>query len=503
MSDASVSPSPLPVIQRVGRHTAIYGAGILFGKVISFIMLPFYTRFLTPADYGTMQLLEMTIEVVTIFAGSQIAGGIHRFYHKAESSEERYTVITTALTILAASYGTMALLTGLLAPWVSRLVLGTDNGTLLVRLAAANLGMQALIIVSFAVLRLREQSLLYTVITTIKLLVQLALNIYFLAVLKLGVLGVFLSTLVSGLLFGVPLVAYVLRGTPWRYSPPMARLLLRFGLPLVGTQVAAFFVTFGDRYFLRGMSDLTAVGLYALAYQFGFLLGTLGYQPFAMTWEPMRFEVAKNPDHNALCDRAFRLMNVLLFTVAVGIALFSGDFIRVMADPAYHSAASLVSIILVAYIAQSWASFFELGILVHERTEYLTLAMWLSVIVAAAGYVFLIPPWGGWGAAVATVLAFFTRLIVTFVVAQRLWPLRIHWSPVMRVVVLAVMIGLAAAALPLMTIPASVAARTALFALYVLLVLRSNVLTPGELERLRGLIAAGASRFGLRRAPPS
>ena len=63
----------------------IYAVGILLSRALSVVMLPIYTRYLSPADYGVLELIGMTLEVIAIFAGAQIALGIFRYYHKAES----------------------------------------------------------------------------------------------------------------------------------------------------------------------------------------------------------------------------------------------------------------------------------------------------------------------------------------------------------------------------------------------------------------------------------
>ena len=66
-------------MSRVGRHTLIYGAGMMLSRAISFVMLPVYTRYLTPADYGVMELIGTTLDLIAIIAGARIAAGIFRF----------------------------------------------------------------------------------------------------------------------------------------------------------------------------------------------------------------------------------------------------------------------------------------------------------------------------------------------------------------------------------------------------------------------------------------
>ena len=79
-------------LSRIGKHTLIYSLGVVLSKAVSFFMLPIYTRFLTPADYGVMELIEMTLDIISIVAGAQIAIGIFRYYHKAQSEAEEGTL---------------------------------------------------------------------------------------------------------------------------------------------------------------------------------------------------------------------------------------------------------------------------------------------------------------------------------------------------------------------------------------------------------------------------
>ena len=88
----------------MGRHGLVYGAGILLSRLVAFVMLPVYTRFLTPSDYGALQLVAMTFEVVSIVAGSRIAQGIFRFYHKADGESGRRDVLSTSLVLLGSTY---------------------------------------------------------------------------------------------------------------------------------------------------------------------------------------------------------------------------------------------------------------------------------------------------------------------------------------------------------------------------------------------------------------
>ena len=472
-------------MSRIGRHGLIYGAGVVLSKAVAFLMLPIYTRYLSPADYGVLRLLEMVLEVASIVAGSRLGAGIFWFYHKAQTDAERRKVLSTAMIVLLLSYAVATAAIYVFAPTIAEIALGSVQDVGLVRIAGMGLAFESLFLVPTAYLRLGDRSLLYVSVMTGKLILQVTLNVVFVVFMGLGAKGVLLSTLAGNILTGTGLMIYLVRDVGVRFSNRAARDLIRFGMPFVATQVATFILTFGDRYFLRRVTDTSAVGLYALAYQFGFLLAMLSEVPFSMVWEPARFEIAKRPDRDELFARGFTYFNLVLVTIAVCIALFVGDLLRIMAAPAFLPAADLVPIILIAYVFQSWTLVHNIGIQVREQTGWYTVATWAGAIVAIIGYAVLIPRFYGLGAALATVASFAVVEWAVYAVSQRLWPVRYQWGPVIRATLLAVGACVVGVLLPRSNVGISIALRMLVLLAYLGCVWQSGVLTASDRLAIR------------------
>lgn len=337
----------------------------------------------------------------------------------------------------------------------------------------------------------------------VKLVVAVGLNLLFIVGMGMGVQGVFLSTLGSNLVLGVWLGMWTVRQVGFGVRPDVLRSLIRYGVPLIGVQAATFTMTFSDRYFLQAAGDEATVGLYNLAYQFGFLLLMLGFVPIEMVWGPRRFQVARGPEPSRMLAKAFRLVNVSMLTIGVGIVLFVDDLLRVMATPPFHPAAKVVPVILVAYVFHGWAMMHDIGVLVKERTEYLTMANWIAALVALAAFALLVPRWLAYGAAASAVLAFSVRWGLTYHFSQRLWPVRYEWAPVLRLVVVAGAVGGVSLLLPQLPLPVSIAVHLSMLAGYVALVWLLPILPANEkrdavafLARGRGMFAARMGRRG-------
>lgn len=489
------------LMKGVGKHTLVYGAGILLSKALSVVMLPVYTRYLTPADYGVMGLIQMTLDIAALIAGGQIAQGIFRFYHKAQDERGKLEVVSTALLGLGVSYLAVGAMAFLSAEFLSRVVFASAVHAHLIRLASAALGLEAFLLVPLAYARVRDRSLLFVGVSAGKLLLAASLNVLFIVGMGMGPAGVFTSTLITNTVVGLAFSAWLVSQVGMRPSASALRSLVRYGLPLVVTTIATFLATFGSRYFLQASDGEATVGIFNLAYEFGFLLAVVGYLPFHQVWGPKRFEIATRLDRDTILARGFLYANVLLLTTAVGIVLFVQPALQIMSDPGFHGAARFVPLILVAYIFQSWGHTQDIGILVRERTEFITLADWTAAAVAMTGYATLIPRYHSWGAAIAAVLAFSVRYGLTYRFSQRLWRVEYQWAPVLRLAALATAVSLAAIILPGMGILASVGVRVVLLALYLVGAWNLGVLAETERSSVRHALSRLLARRTRLRQP--
>jgi O-antigen/teichoic acid export membrane protein len=434
-------------LRRLGRDTAMYLTGSALARLVSFLMLPVYTRYLTPADYGILQILDLTVEIAAILVSAGATTGTLRFYYKATTDEARKTVIATSVIVQVGlnAVGTVLLL--LAAPVIWARVLGEAGSLAMVQIAALNFTLAATVNVPLLLFQAKQQSGRYVAANVIKLALQLSGNILLVVVFRWGPLGILVSTMVTNLVIGLVLCAIAFRYAGLRFSRSVFRDLRRFGLPYQLTTGGTFILTFGDRFFLEHYHGLGGGReLYGLAYQFGFLLSGNVAVPFLKAWYPQLLMLAREekPERDRQYNRAFRYGSLLIVTAAVTIALFIRPVLRVLVTEEFRSAAAFVPPILLAYVLQAWLTPASTGIDVTERTKYTTYATWSAVVVVLVLYALLIPPFGGMGAAVATVGAMLVRMLLHLYWSQRLWPIAWDWHPHLRLLAAASIVTVAA-----------------------------------------------------------
>lgn len=438
-------------LRRLGRDTAIYSLGVVLARAVSFFMLPVYTRYLTTSDYGVLSLLDMTVEIASILFVAGVTAGMSLFYYQTSDEFERGTIIRTGYTVeVLLGFVAGAIIIAAATPiWHYGL---RDAGTPgLVRLSGISLALSTLLGAPRAVLQMQQKSHSVVGLSITRLVLQLGLNILFVVGLRANVAGVLYSTIIANGVVGSILAVWLFRSTHGKFSWPVLVRLRKYGVPTQLSSAGQFMLTFGDRFFLQASHGASAVGLYGLAYQFGFLLNQLGATPIINAWTPQRLQLMSAPRavRDARYSEGFFFVNLLLLTMATAIGVGVRPLLQVMTTPAFHAAARIVPLVLAAYVVVSWTDVIRFAVTVVERPRYLAYGSWAAVVVIVPLYALLIPPFGGFGAAAATLIAFLVRFGLMYYWSQRAWPVHYQWGRVLRLAAAATAAVGIAVALPI------------------------------------------------------
>lgn len=454
-------------LKQLGKHTLVYTAGIILGRIASFVMLPVYTRYLTPADYGVLELLGMTIDVIGMITGVGIVAGVFKFYSEENDRGQKNAVISTAaLSVVGLAVATSAIGFAF-ASELSRLIFGDDSNPLYLRLYFAVYLLQNFEYLPFLLIRAENRSVLFVTVNAVKLVSMLSLNILFVVQFRMGIEGVLLSNIITSAAVAFGLTVYLVRRVGIRFSSAKFQQMLRFGISIVVWSLASFVLVFSDRFFLNYYTDTSTVGIYSLAYKFAFLVSVLAYTPFETIWTAQRFEIAKQPDAQEVYARVFLYMNVLLGIVSVVVCLYIKDFLSVMSDPAFLPAYRLVPLLTAAQIVFVWAAYWNTGIYISGKTRVMASGAVVLVVVTLTLNALLIPTLGIYGAAWATIAAYSIRFLWIYHFAQRYYPIRYQWREMAKLYgILGAAVGLVFGYHP-SSLPASIGWSTVVLALVI------------------------------------
>jgi O-antigen/teichoic acid export membrane protein len=450
---ASASSTPR-MLKTLFRHSSIYLIGDLVRRSISLFLLPFYTRYLTPADYGWLELLDLVITVTVLLFGLSAAGeAMSRLYYEREDEHQRSVVVSTVLWIVLL-IGAVTSLLGLFIAGPLSIAFFHGAGIGVIQLAFCAMLFGSLCEVLMQYQRLKRRPIVFVCCSVLQTLATIGLNVYFIAYRHWGVLGFILSKCIVLSVTSSVLLILAVREVSWRFQWRTAREIVGFGSPLIIGGLATFTIHFADRFFINRYAGLRDLGIYALAYKIGMLVSVLIGAPFSAVWNVTCYAELANPAWRTQFARAFTYLTVVAAFAAVVLSAFARPVLHTFVTPAYFAAIALVPIIAAAYSIRTLADFFPNILLINKRSGLVSGVCAVSALVNLGFNALLIPRFGIEGAAWATFATWSVYFALCLRVAHGKCPL-----PIPRRTI--VCVGCIAAALVLVTSFVSMASLTA------------------------------------------
>jgi hypothetical protein len=213
-------------------HSFIYMMGDVLRYSVSLVMLPIYTRYLTPADYGIVELLTMLIDFAGIIFGARVNQSIFRFYCTAENKSDKNTIISSALFLGGLFNGIGAIAVATLSAPLSMAIFSHHLYTNYIILLAIDMFLLPLTELPLIHIRVQQRPWLFFSFSVLKLAIQVTLNIYFVVMREMHVEGVIYSAVLSSLVMAVLLTGYSLYTAGIRVRFSVCKKLFSFSLPL-------------------------------------------------------------------------------------------------------------------------------------------------------------------------------------------------------------------------------------------------------------------------------
>lgn len=413
------------------QGSGIYLAGFIAQRFAGVLMLPITTRFLSTADFGIADLIEQTTSVISLLLGARLGAALGYFYFQKDSAQARRPIVATSL-LGAVLLGILA--TTLCLPFatpIARMVFRDASASRYLWIVLPLLPLSFASDAAYGLLRVENRPVAYTLMSSLRLVLQMAGTITFVALLKLRVMGLCYSSLIATVLVAGMLAAHCLRRFGAHFEWGMFVRMMKYSMPLGLGGVAMFVLNVGDRFILphyRSMSDL---GIYVLAYKIGMLLAFV-YASFQTYWSAQVFPIMRRPDAGHVFARTFTYVLTGISFSAIFLVVCSPSALHIMVAPSFWGAAALVPVIVAAYFFRAIGDFMRCLFLVEDRPGYDAICNWIGAAVCLAGYLLLIPKYGIWGAAYATLGAFVLLAGISVVWTYRVRPYQIETARLLK-----------------------------------------------------------------------
>lgn len=426
-------------IKRIGKNSLGFSVGTILTQAIGFFLIPVYTRYLTPDDYGIIALAAAVGSILTIFYLLGLNGALTRFYYdySHDKKELKEYVGTITLSVIGISFIFTLLLSLFGEPLFAMLIKDIPfNPYILLVLWTVFFG--TLLGFPLGLYQVRERSFTYSLLNVLRFIISVSLILYFVVFLKEGALGSLKGGFFSAIIFFIIACFLLKKDLAFKIKIKKLKESLHFGLPLVPSALGGWILTLMDRIFLNHYSTLAVVGIYSLGYQIGsvmILIATsinFAWVPFFMSTAKEKGEEAKN-----IFSRLTTYYMVVILFIGLAISLFAKDIIFLMATPKYYDAYKIIPIIVGTYVLNGMYYMVGTQIFYTKKTKYFPLVIFSSALLNILFNYLWIPNYGMMGAAWATLVSFAFMFLFMYIISHKLYPIKYEYSRICKVFLIA------------------------------------------------------------------
>jgi O-antigen/teichoic acid export membrane protein len=433
----------LQKVRELSKNLAIYGVGDVAIQIVSFLLVPLYVRYLTPADYGILGLLGGIEAGAKLFFRWGLDGSFMRFWYDCEDKADRRRLASTIFFFLLAVNAALLVLSLLVSPWVSSRLLGTSGYTLALQLVLLNTFAIGFTFIPFHVLRMQQRSREFSALTFSRSAATLLLRITLIVFMGLGIWGVVIADVVvtaGVMVWMLRLFAPLIRPV---FSREVLRESLHFGLPRLPHALAQQVMAVGDRFILGRFGTLADIGVYSMSVSFG-LIPKLFLGAFENAWAPFYYAAAREPDGARTLAGITTYVFAVLALLTAGLSAIGRDLLALVAGPDYAAGGSVVAWTAVGVLLQGVYLLTSIGLNITRNTRYYPVAT-IAGAACNVGLNFLwIPRFGIVGAAWANAAAYAVQTGIAWSFSRRFYPIPYERGRLARVAAAAA-IGYAAA----------------------------------------------------------
>ncbi|MBC9722799.1 MAG: polysaccharide biosynthesis C-terminal domain-containing protein [Lactobacillus sp.] len=392
--------------KRLVNNSIIFTLGNLGSKLITFVMLPFYTARLSQSGYGIADLITTTVSLLTPIISLSIFEAVLRF--NMENKYNSKKVISNALWVTL--LGGMLLLLCLPLVYVFHINYGSYILLILFGQAVQSLLSQYAKSINRTAIYAKN-GILLSFLTA-------GLNILFMYFFSLGIEGYLLSIVISLAIANYWMFMTLNISANFSFSlidTTLIKEMFSYSIPLIPNSIAFWINNVANRYFILYFLGQKANGIFAISNKIPTLIGVVN-TIFFQAWQISVIKEFEDEDRienkNAFYSKTFSLYAQLLFIGVSGILLCLKPLMDLLVSSNFSSSWRYVPFLLLSTIYSSFSGFFGQYYIAAKQTKGVFNTTIVGAILNLFLNLILIPMFSLTGASISSAISFFVIWII-------------------------------------------------------------------------------------------
>ncbi len=411
--------------REIFKHTSIYSFATILGRLISFIMLPFYAHIFQTEGYGVIGMIDASLGILGVLFASGFHVAILKIFHE-EDEQNKKLVISTAIRLIWGLSLAAVVVPMIFSTQLSRIFLGSEKYSLLLLLSLITFVIDVSGQSASTFLIIKQKSIFYTVVGLIRLLIGIAMNIWLVLILNVGLIGVFITSLLMAVVASSLFHYAAFREHGFTYDKAIAKKLLQFQLPLMPGEIVSFASRQTERFIVRFIVGISGVGILEMAYKFPPLIILFITAPFMRAWRTKSMEIAEQEDAPLVIGKMFTKYFFVIVLVGLLLALTIQDILKIMTPPQFWEAVGIAHVEIITTIIFAANAFLIFGLYYKKKTTYISTIKTTVMLVKILISVILIHFFRLKGAAYSALMAETVMLLFITFKSQQCYPIKME-----------------------------------------------------------------------------
>lgn len=412
------APEDKPLLKRLMSAMLNFGIANVMTKAIGFFLIPVYTQYLTPQDYGIVEICASFSAFAIVFMRLGVPGSVLRFYFDYKDDESAFIdYITTIHRLLLASSVVIGLVMALISFAFSESLLSGVLFVPFIALVLLNSGFAANNDLQKRLLQSKEDTAYMAKLNIATATIGIGVTILFVVVFEMGALGLILSQSVTTCLFFIQSQFYLKKYVSGKFRPAMIVSSLKYGLALLPHHLFAVLAPFLSKGILNYKESLAALGIYSLALRFMQPLDII-YDIFNKSFTPIYFSLRKNKEDRKIRSVYISVWYIVILIFSLAVLLLPA-IIPLITPERFHQSSSLIPVLAIGFIAQIAYMFFLQERFYDKKTKFVSIITGLGITVNLIVTVLTVNRFGVYSIAAAYASGFVTWAIAGYFFSEK------------------------------------------------------------------------------------
>ena len=393
----------------LAKNTAILTVGKLCTQCISFFLLPLYTAILSTEEYGTFDLLVTYSTLLLPLVNWQLDQGLFRFMldHRGNKEEQGklFSTLLISSTIQSIVYIVLFIC---IEPFLK-----IEKAYFL--LLYVVLHVYTALFLQFV--RGLGYSVKYTIASFISASATTILNVVALIFMKIGLQGLFLSTLTAQFL---TLLYLVVSSKSWEYFSfnsiqlSVFKRVSTYSIPLIPNNLAWWVVSASDRTIIAHFLGTAANGIFTVANKFPNVFIQF-YNILNLSWTETVSLHYSDEDRDEFLTETMTALFKLFTAACFGIVACMPFVFPIMINTKYDAAYNQILILMYAMLFRVLVGLYSCVYVAQKNAKKIAYTSIFAAIINITVDVILINKIQVFAASVSSLVAFLAMFIIRYI----------------------------------------------------------------------------------------